>query len=190
MYLWRLQIWASFRVSIYDSYIPVKFPGAQQFFCQAITGNSYTESRSCQCHLQPLALGGVKMLTSPKAGSEQTNRIWHTKFEREYVPSTLIMRQTKGNLLYSKRNVVFWIFSRSVFCSSYCWWTRNPKANHLERIKNVVNDGMFTTNLNWSPRPSLFTARWCHDHYPDLSSCGRAFSGWASFLTKVDGTPK
>ena len=85
----------------------LNFRGAQQFFCQAITGNSYTESRSCQCHLQPLALGGVKMLTSPKAGNEQTNRIWHTKFERAYVPSTLIMRQTKSNLLHSKRNVVF-----------------------------------------------------------------------------------
>ena len=168
----------------------LNFRGAQQFFCQAITGNSYTESRSCQCHLQPLALGGVKMLTSPK---QETNR--RTESDTRSLKGHMCLRlwscdKQKATCYTRKETSFFWIFSRSVFCSSYCWWFRNPKANHLERIKNVVNDGMFTTNLNWSPRPSLFTARWFHDHYPDLSSCGRAFSGWASFLTKVDGTPK
>jgi len=45
----------------------------------------------------------LKCSPPPKAGSEQTNRIWHTKFERAYLPSTLIMLQTASNLLYSKK---------------------------------------------------------------------------------------
>ena len=32
---------------------------------------------------------------------------------------------------------------------SYCWWFRNPKANHLGWFQNPVNNGISTTNLNW-----------------------------------------
>ena len=48
--------------------------------------------------------------------------------------------QTLG---FRKRMTKPW--PESPFLRSYCWWFRNPQANHLGCVKNLVNNGVSTT---------------------------------------------